>query len=196
MNAITGELEWTDFMPEVEVEGTKLPPSQPAPVPIVTPEKGYDGQKVASFALTQERLYLRGDQSVSLKEIRPYSLSPIKGKTRYDCTGFLGYALATFYPGLAKKLDLGPASNVEYWAKRNGGIRQSNPKVGDIAIWKQHAEIVTSVHGTTFTTMGSSGSYGSWQPSPKSFGPQGKNNLEDYGNGTFLGFWTPVLNLK
>ena len=146
--------------------------------------------------MTIPGLYLRGDKSVSLKEIRPYSLDPTKGKTRYDCTGFIGYGLGTFYPSLAKKLDLGPTSNIEYWANRNGGIRKTNPKVGDIAIWKNHAEFVTSVHGTAFTTMGSSGQYGSEQPTAKSFGPGGKNNLKDYGNGTFLGFWTPTLQIK
>lgn len=157
----------------------------------------YNGQLVADFTLNNTKTYLRGSYG-SYDDVRPVVMSPTKGKTHYDCTGWLSYVLNNTYPSLLKAIasndswGIGPTSEVEAYAKLNGGIGNT-PHVGDIAIWGGHVEIVVSVDGTVFQTSGSSGRGGSLIPTTKTFNGTGDTSLGWYGNGTFLGFWTPVL---
>lgn len=155
---------------------------------------GYDGQLVAKFTLGLTKQYLRGSYGV-YDDVRPVVMSPTKGKTHYDCSGWLAYVLNNTYPSLLKAMapgGMGPTSMIENYAKLNGGIGIV-PHVGDIAIWGGHVEIVVSVDGTVFQTNGSSGKGGSLIPTTKTFNGTDDTSLGWYGNGTFLGFWTPVL---
>jgi RHS repeat-associated protein len=154
----------------------------------------YNGQLVAKFTLDNTKQYLRGSYG-TYNDVRPVVMSPTKGKTHYDCTGWLAYVLYNTYPSLLKSIapgGMGPSSMVENYARLNGGIG-SIPHVGDIAIWGGHVEIVVSVDGTVFQTNGSSGKGGSFIPTTKTFNGTGDTSLAWYGNGTFLGFWTPIL---
>ena len=66
----------------------------------------------------------------------------------------------------------------------------TKPKVGDIAIWGGHVEIVVSVNGDSFTTSGSSGKNGTPIPTSKTFKSSTDDDLKEY-SGKFQGFWTP-----
>lgn len=160
----------------------------------------YDGAKVAEFSVNNNKKFLRGDRDNNLKEIRPVDRNPTEGKSRYDCSGYVSYCLGKFYPTLDQELNLGPANNISDYGKSHGGIRADKPKLGDIALWDGHAEFVIKVHpdGQGFTTNGSSGKYGSAQPTTKVFNSPKDPRLKLWGrgaptNGKFLGFWTPVV---
>jgi len=63
-------------------------------------------------------------------------------------------------------------------------------------IWNGHVEIVVSVDNQSFKTSGSSGKGGSPIPTTKSFSGFSDPKLKYYGNGTFLGYWTPYVTPK
>ena len=147
----------------------------------------YDGSMVATSARTDKRKYIRGT-------VRPIDYTPTIGVTKFDCSGYALYRLGSMgsqYKLLAALLGTSTASILHY-AKLHGGIHQK-PKVGDFALWIGHVEVVTSVNGDNFDTMGSSGRDGNPVPTPKSFSGTDDSDLKYYGKGVFVGFWTPQL---
>ena len=152
----------------------------------------YDGQAVANYTLGVTGKYLRGSYG-AFKDVRPIVYNPTMGSTHFDCTGWLSYVFNKMGYSEFSKASAGATSGVEVYARKNCGIRKSDPRVGDVAIWNGHVEIVVGVNGQAFKTSGSSGRGGAPIPSTKSFPGFNDPHLKYYGSGTFLGFWTPQV---
>jgi hypothetical protein len=79
----------------------------------------------------------------------------------------------------------------------HGGFRTNSPHAGDLVMWNGHVEIVVSANNEYWTMSGTANSS---QPVPRTEGGNWLNT--DYtaqgnwpwGDGTFLGFWTPYNN--
>jgi hypothetical protein len=174
-----------------------IPDAGTLPEVTVTANKGgtqnnsnvYDGELIARLAKGDERKFVRGSK---ISDIRPVVYNPKAGITKFDCSGYVAYRLYSKYPELVKVLNIGPSANIIKYANQFGGIRQSNPKVGDLVLWTGHVEIITTTDGQKFETMGSSGKDMSLQPTPKSFSVSDDPKLSWY-SGSFVGFWTPQL---
>lgn len=154
-----------------------------------TNSQSYNGAQVAAFSTSQDGKYKYNYGSPA----RPLgTISPTAGKSQFDCSAWVYYCLSQSYPGLAKAIGSN-TSSIKSYAQGHGGVRTNNPAVGDLALWQGHVEIVTGVNGQAFNTSGASGRSGSPIPSAKSFTGINDKAIKWYGNGTFVGFWTPQI---
>jgi RHS repeat-associated protein len=189
LNGTTGEYGWSDILSEVTVT---------APLSLTDNVSGYRGADIAAFSEGRTGWYLRGS---GVANVRPIPQNPTKGTSLYDCSGWVSYCVGQYHPELAKKLG-GGTGDYEYYANKEGGLRTSTEglQVGDLALWKGHAAIVTAVHGTGFTISHSSGKDGITKvPKSTQFDGLSDPQLKRYGSnggagkGIFVGFWTPQI---
>lgn len=123
-----------------------------------------------------------------------------------DCTSFVAFILQQTDPIIAAKItnnfkDVQSGAMTDRIIAMGGVIRTSNPKVGDIAIWRKpgtnegHYEFVSHVKGINIATFGSRNPK---KPMPDYLGINDRGfiwgklgDMDDWGTGDFLGFWTP-----
>jgi RHS repeat-associated protein len=161
-------------------------------------KENYDGAAVAAFSLLNSGNYIRGSYP-EYSDVRPVVMDPTLHVTHYDCTGWVSYVLnkkATpvykAITGRNSKWGIGRVVDLADYCRTHGGIRTTNPQVGDIAIWSGHAEFVVNADGNSFTTNGSSGHDGQAavpHSNNKTFTGASDPHLKSWG--TFVGFWTP-----
>ncbi|MBX2916272.1 MAG: hypothetical protein KF856_13460 [Cyclobacteriaceae bacterium] len=176
-NGVTNQYEWTDILGEIVIKPVSL---------------AYRGAEIAQFSLDRAGWYVRGTQ-------RPTNYNPIKNVTLFDCSGWVAYAVGKYHPELRESL----GGSTDTYEASLGKARKTDPKVGDIALWNGHAEIVYAVHeGGAFSTIGSSSKDGTPVPHNKwkQFKGLSDPQLKRYGrggsasNGVFLGFITPIVS--
>ena len=119
-----------------------------------------------------------------------------------DCSEYCYLVMKKYSPviadGFVKNGNVNTASIQEY-IEAHGGFRKENPQIGDLVMWNGHVAIVSAVYGKYWIMHGASGKNDT--PVPRYTGrkngvlwlepnyrPQGQ---WPWGNGRFLGFWTP-----
>jgi len=158
----------------------------------------YDGAAAAAFSVLNSGNYVRGSYP-AYSDVRPVVMNPTLNITHFDCTGWVSYVLNKKAPNVYKavtgrnsKWGIGRARDLADYCRTHGGIRITNPQVGDIAIWSGHAEFVVNSDGNKFTTNGSDGTDGQTavpRSDSKTFNGSSDPHLKSWGN--FVGFWTP-----
>jgi hypothetical protein len=181
------------------------------------------GSSLARFTLDNDENYIRGENTDDA--VRQLKKIPELGRTKFDCSGWTGYCinktyktiynteLSKDYPDFYTTVVLGSSKTMKAYAEKHGRYREYNktnpnlklnPKVGDLAFWEGHVEIVIVVDSEKFSTSGSSGKEKNPKrnnepdpvPSQKPawgdsfFENSQDDRLTNYGNGIFLGFWT------
>jgi RHS repeat-associated protein len=127
-----------------------------------------------------------------------------------DCSEFLIFILNQTDPKLAAEFSTtekngeinANTASIQAAIKRiDNAYRTTNPKVGDIAVWGGHVELVVSVNGKNFTTIGMRGETGTVGPTIMGASKNGyvwlntDYNIGGLASGDFMGFWTPPSNL-
>ena len=116
-----------------------------------------------------------------------------RSSSEIDCSGFVLKVLNELHSSIPLKIGNSTNAMITY-AKANGGIRKSNPQVGDLALWEGHVEFVSSTSGLAFSTFGASSNKknNGITPSEKAFTSVNDPKLAYYGSTKiFLGFFTP-----
>jgi hypothetical protein len=125
--------------------------------------------------------------------------NPVTLETKvFDCSAWVYFVILNLDKDLAKAISSnGTPTTTAFknYIEAHGGFRTNGPKVGDIVMWNGHIEIVVEADGNNFVMSGSSGATGSDIPRTEGEGWLDTEHYKDgswpWGNGYFLGFWTP-----
>jgi hypothetical protein len=137
------------------------------------------GQSIANKSLQYTGQFTRG-------VVRPVTLQT----TKFDCSGWVYFVLLNLDPTKANALGSSTTS-IKNYIYANGGFRTTNPKVGDLAVWNTHVEIVVAVSGNAIEISGSNGADGT--SVPKHYGVGGWltiSTMNQINTSGFLGFAT------